>query len=40
MDLVEARLLDERRGELALSLCAEALSIGTAVAAEDAGRAP
>jgi V/A-type H+/Na+-transporting ATPase subunit E len=28
MDLVEERLLDERRGELASSLCAEALSIG------------
>jgi V/A-type H+/Na+-transporting ATPase subunit E len=40
MDLVEARLLDERRGELALSLCAEALSIGSTAAAEDSRRAP
>jgi V/A-type H+/Na+-transporting ATPase subunit E len=29
MDLVEGRLLDRKRGELALSLCAEALSIGS-----------
>jgi vacuolar-type H+-ATPase subunit H len=29
MDLVEERLLDERRGELASSLCSEALSIGS-----------
>jgi hypothetical protein len=28
MDLVEERLLDEKRGELARALCAEALSIG------------
>jgi V/A-type H+/Na+-transporting ATPase subunit E len=39
MDLVEARLLDERRGELALSLCAEALSIGEKVGGDAGGRA-
>jgi V/A-type H+/Na+-transporting ATPase subunit E len=41
MDLVEDRLLDEKRGELALSLCAEALSIGEGggVEAEAGGRA-
>ena len=31
---VKDRLLDEKRGELAISLCAEALSIGEGVGAE------
>ena len=38
MDMVKDRLLDEKRGELAISLCAEALSIGEGGGAEvDAG---
>jgi len=42
MDLVEERLLDERRGELAVALCGDALSIASPIDedAEAAGRAP